>query len=222
MGIFSTTTTHTATAVRPRTAALSRRVRKTPCTRRFRGQLSQGREYSWATGLYYFRARWYDPVTGRWLSNDPIGISGGLNQYVFCANNPVNRTDPLGTCEQSSDANHNYWDRYADYLNAYALNPGHAAWALLGGLWPKSWSFATGGRPPALGSNNWLTSVPRSLGMPGAGSALVRTGAAGIGVATVGGGFWNIGIGVGGFFAARDPSTYQNPGDEMFLGSTPP
>ncbi|MEI6516751.1 MAG: RHS repeat-associated core domain-containing protein [bacterium] len=40
--------------------------------------------------------RWYDPITGRWLSNDPIGISGGLNQYVFCANNPVNFVDPFG------------------------------------------------------------------------------------------------------------------------------
>ncbi len=58
--------------------------------------LWQGREYSWQTGLYYFRARWYDPVTGRWLSNDPIGISGGLNQYVFCANDPVNFRDPDG------------------------------------------------------------------------------------------------------------------------------
>jgi len=58
--------------------------------------LFQGREYSWATGLYYFRARWYDPVIGRWLSNDPIGISGGLDQYVFCANNPVNAIDPAG------------------------------------------------------------------------------------------------------------------------------
>ena len=58
--------------------------------------LWQGREYSWSTGLYYFRARWYDPVTGRWLSNDPIGISGGLNQYVFCGNNPVNFVDPFG------------------------------------------------------------------------------------------------------------------------------
>ena len=62
--------------------------------------LWQGREYSWATGLYYFRARWYDPVTGRWLSNDPIGISGGLNQYVFCGNNPVNFRDPLGRCRE--------------------------------------------------------------------------------------------------------------------------
>jgi RHS repeat-associated protein len=56
----------------------------------------QGREYSFRIGLYCFRARWADPITGRWLSNDPIGISGGLNQYVFCANNPVNMTDASG------------------------------------------------------------------------------------------------------------------------------
>ncbi len=58
--------------------------------------LFQGREYSWATGLYNFRARWYDPLTGRWLSNDPIGISGGLNQYVAFGNNPVMFVDPWG------------------------------------------------------------------------------------------------------------------------------
>jgi RHS repeat-associated protein len=62
--------------------------------------LFQCREYSWATGLFYFRARWYDPVTGRWLSKDPIGISGGLNQYVFCGNNPVNFRDPWGLLEE--------------------------------------------------------------------------------------------------------------------------
>jgi uncharacterized protein RhaS with RHS repeats len=45
---------------------------------------------------FAYRLRWYDPVTGRWLSNDPIGISGGLNQYVFCGNNPVNFRDPYG------------------------------------------------------------------------------------------------------------------------------
>jgi len=58
--------------------------------------LFQGREYSWASGLYSFRARWYDPVTGRWLSNDPISVAGGLNQYAFCANRPVMATDPRG------------------------------------------------------------------------------------------------------------------------------
>lgn len=72
--------------------------------------LWQGREYSWkihaangGTGLYYFRARWYDPITGRWLSNDPIGISGGLNQYVFCADNPVNMVDPYGLWAWDAD-----------------------------------------------------------------------------------------------------------------------
>ena len=58
--------------------------------------LWQGREYTWSTGLYYFRARWYDPLTGRWLSKDPIGLSGGLNLYTFCANNPINVIDPWG------------------------------------------------------------------------------------------------------------------------------
>ncbi len=56
----------------------------------------QGREIDWSTGLMYFRARWYNPQTGRWLSKDPIGISGGLNQYVFVGNNPVNYFDPYG------------------------------------------------------------------------------------------------------------------------------
>jgi len=31
-----------------------------------------------------------------WLSKDPIGLSGGLNLYAYCANDPVNRRDPLG------------------------------------------------------------------------------------------------------------------------------
>ena len=58
--------------------------------------LFQGREYSYATGLVNFRLRWYDSATGRWLSKDPIGISGGLNLYAFCGNDPVNYVDPLG------------------------------------------------------------------------------------------------------------------------------
>ena len=58
--------------------------------------LFQGREYDYDTALYYFRARWYEPETGRWLSPDPIGISGGLNLYAFCGNDPVNYIDPEG------------------------------------------------------------------------------------------------------------------------------
>ena len=56
----------------------------------------QGREYSHATGLYSFRARWYDPASGRWLSKDPIGLEGGLNLYEAFGNNPVCFRDPEG------------------------------------------------------------------------------------------------------------------------------
>jgi hypothetical protein len=44
------------------------------------------------------RARWYDPDLGRFLSEDPVGIQGGLNQYVFAGNDPINGVDPNGTC----------------------------------------------------------------------------------------------------------------------------
>ncbi len=56
----------------------------------------QGREWSAVTGLINFRMRWYDPVTGRWVSKDPIRLGGGLNLYVFCRNDAINRVDFLG------------------------------------------------------------------------------------------------------------------------------
>ena len=56
----------------------------------------QGREWSVATGLINFRMRWYDAETGRWLSKDPIGLSGGLNLYAFCDCEAINFIDPYG------------------------------------------------------------------------------------------------------------------------------
>jgi RHS repeat-associated protein len=56
-----------------------------------------GREWDRETGLYYYRARYYDPETGRFTSKDPIGINGGdVNFYAYVGNNPVNDTDPMG------------------------------------------------------------------------------------------------------------------------------
>ena len=46
----------------------------------------------------YYRARYYDPSIGRFISRDPIGLQGGLNQYAYVGNNPVNFTDPEGLC----------------------------------------------------------------------------------------------------------------------------
>src|SRR5690606_26062226 len=48
------------------------------------------------TGLYYYGYRYYDPVTGRWPSRDPIEEKGGLNLYGFIENNGISRTDFIG------------------------------------------------------------------------------------------------------------------------------
>ena len=48
------------------------------------------------TGLLYYGYRYYDPVTGRWPSRDPIEEKGGINLYGFVGNNGVNRWDLLG------------------------------------------------------------------------------------------------------------------------------
>jgi RHS repeat-associated protein len=48
------------------------------------------------TGLHYYRARYYDRVLKRFVSEDPIGIGAGLNGYAYVQGNPVARTDPSG------------------------------------------------------------------------------------------------------------------------------
>ena len=53
-----------------------------------------GREYDKETGMYYYRARYYDPKVGRFISKDPI--KDGINFYSYVGNNPVNYTDPMG------------------------------------------------------------------------------------------------------------------------------
>jgi RHS repeat-associated protein len=47
-------------------------------------------------GYVYMRNRWYDPQTGRFLSQDPIGLAGGVNLYAYAGNNPTSYSDPFG------------------------------------------------------------------------------------------------------------------------------
>ena len=78
----------------------------------------QCREWSAATGLVNFRARWYDPVTGRWLSKDPIGLNGGLNLYAFCENDPIGFRDSFGENPDWGDVyNKVLKDEYGDILD---------------------------------------------------------------------------------------------------------
>jgi RHS repeat-associated protein len=56
-----------------------------------------GREYDAELGIYYYRARYYDPATGRFLGEDPLGIGAGdPNFYRYVFNTPTIFTDPSG------------------------------------------------------------------------------------------------------------------------------
>lgn len=48
------------------------------------------------TGLYYYRARYYSPELQRFVSEDPIGLWGGINFFVYVGNSPVSLRDPSG------------------------------------------------------------------------------------------------------------------------------
>ena len=61
-----------------------------------------GQWFDEESGLYYNRFRYYDPENGRFISPDPIGLRGGLNQYLY-ARNPINRIDPFGLTECDDD-----------------------------------------------------------------------------------------------------------------------
>ena len=56
------------------------------------------RESDTETGLYYYRARYYDPTNGRFVSEDPIGFAGGANFYAYVGDSPTSLIDPSGLC----------------------------------------------------------------------------------------------------------------------------
>jgi RHS repeat-associated protein len=74
----------------------------------------KGREHDPPTGLVYMRARWYDPELGRFISEDPIGLSGGINPYAFAGNDPVNFADPSGLDKCKEGAGPGWTDVYIE------------------------------------------------------------------------------------------------------------
>ncbi len=105
-----------------------------------------GREND-GTGLYYYRARYYDPQLMRFISEDPIGLAGGVNSYAYVGGNPVSRTDPTGLlfgglvnageCYGDSAAQH-WADKQVQTGNPLYMVPG-----LLASLWTPSTSDTT-------------------------------------------------------------------------------
>jgi RHS repeat-associated protein len=84
-------------------------------------RLFAGRWLDGESGLYYYRARYHDPVLGRFISRDRIGyLAGDASLYRYVWNSPTNRTDPWGLVPngqptsgraQDSDGDDDfYWD----------------------------------------------------------------------------------------------------------------
>ena len=77
----------------------------------------KGLVYDAETGLYYMRARYYDPTVRRFISEDPIGLESGINVYAFVGGDPVNRSDPSGLDPVNNGFNQCWKLDYA-YTNA--------------------------------------------------------------------------------------------------------
>ena len=83
-----------------------------------------GREFDSEIGLYYYRARHYDPKSGRLISEDPLQFGGGTNFYAYTEDNPTNLIDPTGLKVQKCDlhpCDENYPKNktYLDFIRAH-------------------------------------------------------------------------------------------------------
>lgn len=135
----------------------------------------QGQHYDEESGLHYNRHRYYDPTQGKYITQDPIGLMGGLNTYIY-PNNPLAFIDPKGLSS------------YGACVMGTA-----AAGAAGGGAIGATGGGIAGAAAGAVGAGGGCTLVAPGVGTVGCGAAgAVAGGKAG---AAAGGLF---GMGVGG------------------------
>jgi len=78
-----------------------------------------------STKLYFMRHRWYDPQSGRFISEDPIGLSGGSNLFSFASGDPVDNSDPTGmyVCFRDSQSQSDLQVNFSFYFSvSWALD----------------------------------------------------------------------------------------------------
>lgn len=120
-----------------------------------------GREFDSETGIYEYRARYYDQNIGRFLSEDPISFQGGVNFYRYAGNDVINATDPLGLRPQSCGCSGPY-EPYPGYSGPYQGNIPNSGLPWNEPFGPNTTSAygdATGGP-----FNNNLANVSRNFG----------------------------------------------------------
>jgi RHS repeat-associated protein len=138
----------------------------------------QGTRFEAVTGLEYHRARWYDPSTQQWISQDPEGFGAGQsNLSQFVGNDPVNATDPTGNDlfalgkQNAEYARQVLLENYGIETTAFELpgngtgnSPGQYAGPLPAGasrdhLWVISPEGRLGRMPNNLGEDTYATKL---------------------------------------------------------------
>ncbi|RLP52930.1 MAG: hypothetical protein D6160_18130 [Ketobacter sp.] len=125
--------------------------------------LYTGREYDQNTGLYYYRARYYDIDTDRFISEDPLGFEAGINFYAYVNNNPINFNDPTGRVIETA------WDVANVGLGIYSLQDnirsGSYGWAALDAVGLVYDGIATAVPFLPAGANAGLTALRAGNGI---------------------------------------------------------
>lgn len=168
-----------------------------------------GQEREPATGLYNIGVRWYDPRTGRWLSEDPSGLDGGdANFYRYVHNNPMMYVDPSGLYQQGNPLDSLFGGYRAGAVQPYQpISP-----ALASGRVPVPTSLLS---QPSLFSNyassarTSATGVSLGTSFGGIGDSIYNSAAKYVAqqARTVA----NIGVGVAASLIASPPPTYAPP-----------
>ena len=75
-----------------------------------------GQYFDVETGLHYNWHRYYNPITGRYITSDPIGLSAGINTYAYVGGNPLTSYDLLGLCDNLVLASLTDTPSFAEYF----------------------------------------------------------------------------------------------------------
>ncbi len=128
-----------------------------------------GREWDPDAGLYNYRARWFDPGTGGFISEDPLGFAAGdANLYRYVGNSPLNGIDPSGLTQQGNPLEH-----VTTLVDSSTLGNGSAgnrssSAGLLAGLQELGQAVVTAGRTAGEGVRSLLAGGLESIAAYGA------------------------------------------------------